>query len=90
MNGGGNTLDSGGESPERTGNMAIKRSKNGLNQIGGRSQQDYDAGSKAANKLGDERKATSMLLKQAKRTPYDYCKVSFVITLPYEMLIEQI
>jgi len=46
---------------------------------------------KAARELSErERKDTSRLLRQARKSPYDFVKVAFTINLPYEMFVEQI
>lgn len=64
--------------------------KNGSAPGGGGATQTKEQ-SKAARDLSErERKDTSRLLRQAKKSPYDFVKVSFTINLPYEMLIEQI
>ena len=38
----------------------------------------------------DEKRDASRLLRQAKKAPQDFVKVTFSIALPYEMLVEQI
>ena len=97
-----NNLDSGGDSsPERTGTSKQRHNSPGgsqfpnlVDQSGGSRRGGGTAGALNRSIDGkgpkDERRTTSHLLQQAKRTPYDFCKVAFVITLPYEMLIEQI
>jgi len=76
-------------SPERTGNTKQRHIAGvtaNLNASGeSRKKRSLEKGGHK-----DERKATSLLLQSAKRTPYEFCKLSFVITLPFEMQIEQI
>ena len=49
---------------------------------------DRKATAKAETIIKDDKRDTDHLLQQAKKSPYDFVKVAFVITLPYEMLVE--
>ena len=85
------SIERGGDSssPERTGTT---KERQGLADQSAGSRRGAAAVNRSMDNKSakDERRAASHLLQQAKRAPYDFCKVSFVITLPYEMLVEQI